>query len=87
MATCSFSWTSITKFEPVSQFSETEAAAVTHFKCDSNGDRSYLFIFKKNIDSHWLLTDIKIGPGENLTNGEAEMIESFRSTLGNKIVQ
>jgi hypothetical protein len=55
-----FNLQSIVSIGPVRQFSETEATSMVPFKCKLENGRPFglKFVFKKNMDNKWLLTNL-----------------------------
>jgi hypothetical protein len=56
----------ISSIEPVSQFSDTEASSIVHFKYDNaftDGNLVVKFKFQKNIDKKWILTSLELVDG------------------------
>jgi hypothetical protein len=70
----SFEVSAIVTIEPVNQFSEGEASSIVHFNYRdsySNEDLVLKFIFKRNIDKHWILTSVERVAGvgsQNMSN-------------------
>jgi hypothetical protein len=81
MVVCRFTVEAIIKIEPLAQFSETEATTIVHYKCERNLDEPFQFVFKRNIDKHWVLTNIQVAPGNRPTNGEAGMLQKLNESI------